>query len=95
MRIHPVFHISLLKKYNESEDFPRNIPPPPVVIPDTNTVEYEVEAILDKKIVRRRPQYLVKWLGYPLHNAIWKPLENLTNVQQKLKVFESTWTSDS
>ena len=60
-----------------------------------NEEEYEVEAILDKKLVQHRLQYLVKWLGYPLHDATWKPLENLTNAQQILKDFESTRTSDS
>src|SRR5271170_872691 len=42
MRIHPVFHISLLKLYKESpEDFARPIPPPAIFIPDTNQEEYE------------------------------------------------------
>ena len=95
MKIHPVFHISLLKRYNTSDEFSRTTPPPPVIIPTTHEEEYEVEAILDKKIVRRRPQYLIKWLGYSLYDATWEPLENLSNAQEKLKDFESTRTSDS
>src|SRR2546421_56091 len=54
MKIHPVFHISLLKKYNEdTKDFEKPIPPPPVEDIDTNE-EYKVEDILDKRIIRRK-----------------------------------------
>jgi len=49
MKIHPVFHVSLLRKYIDPTLVPdRTLPdrPPPVTIDDT--LEYEVEAILDK-----------------------------------------------
>jgi hypothetical protein len=86
LKIHPVFHVSLLKPYNESsDDFTRTIPPPlPVTILKTNEEEYEVETILDKRIIRNKPQYLVKWSGYPLHDATWEPLNHLTHCQEKL-----------
>ena len=89
MRIHPVFHVSLLKPYNENDDFEREIPPPPIFIPEIQQDEYEVEAILDKKLIRHKPFYLVKWLGYPLHEATWEPVANLTNAQEILKNFEN------
>src|SRR5438132_11597111 len=47
-RIHPVFHISLLKPYKATDEFNRDVLPPPVFIPETNQEEYEVEFILDK-----------------------------------------------
>ena len=53
LKIHPVFHISLLKKYKETEDFERTTPPAPIILSD-NTKEYEVETILDKKNIRNR-----------------------------------------
>lgn len=34
---------------------------------------YEVEKILDHRIHRSRKEYLIKWLGYPLHDATWEP----------------------
>jgi hypothetical protein len=94
LKIHPVFHVSLLKPYNESPtDFIRTtLPPPPVMIPETNEEEYEVETILDKRLIRNKPQYLVKWSGYPLHDATWEPLNNLTHCQEKLQKFESMRT---
>ena len=96
LKIHPVFHISLLKPYQEiSNEFTQLTPPlPPVIIPETEEEEYEVEAILDKKLVRKKSYYLVKWKGYPLHDATWEPLENLKNTMEKVKEFELTRTSN-
>jgi len=68
MKLHPVFHISLLKKYNPDDEYNRHQPPPAIITSD-NEEEYEVENILDKRIHYRKPQYLVKWLGYPLYDA--------------------------
>jgi hypothetical protein len=86
IKIHPVVHISVLKPYQEDDEFVRPIPPQPEIIDDE--VEYEVEQILDKKFVRRRPYYLVKWKGYPLHDSSWEPRENLTNCNQLLDKYE-------
>ena len=94
MRIHNVFHISMIKPYNETfEDFERPTPPPAIILPDTNEKEFEVETILDKYIIREKPQYLVKWIGYPLHDATWEPANHLKNAAQKVNEFELTRTS--
>ena len=96
MRIHPVFHVSLLKPYHPSpSDFERITPPPAEFIPNTNQEEYEVETILDKRVLRGKTQYLIKWMGYPLHDATWEPTQNLVNAPQKIKEFESTRTLNS
>ena len=58
MKIHPVFHTILLERYKPSI-IPGQTqePPPPIIIDDTH--EYEVERILDSKILHRRLFYLV------------------------------------
>jgi hypothetical protein len=94
LKIHPVFHVSMLKPYQESEEFNREAPPQPIIIPESNEAEYEVEQILDKRLIRNKTQYLVKWLGYPLHDATWEPVENLKNAPEKLKEFELMRTSN-
>jgi hypothetical protein len=94
LKIHPVFHISMLKPYQETDEFNRDVAPQPVYIPETKEFEYEVEQILDKRIIRNKPQYLIKWLGYPLHDATWEPSENLKNAPEKLKEFELMRTSN-
>ena len=96
LRIHPVFHISLLKQYNPTpEDFASRstVPPPPVQVQDSQEPEYEVEAILDKRRHRRQVQYLVLWKGYPLHDATWEPLANLQYAQDLINKYEHCyWT---
>ena len=79
--------MSKLKLYNETEDFLRATPPPPVILSD-NSEEYEVEQILDKRTLKGNKQYLIKWVGYPLHDATWELENHLKNAQQKVKDFE-------
>src|SRR5271169_5792359 len=61
MKIHPVFHISLLKLYQPlPTDFERPISLPVIIIPEDDHKEYEVEIILDKRTLQNKSQYLVK-----------------------------------
>jgi hypothetical protein len=71
LRIHPVFHVSLLEKARVNDLSSRNQlnPPPPVEI--ENHEEYIVQEILDSRLARRRLQYLVDWLGYPPSERCW------------------------
>jgi Chromo (CHRromatin Organisation MOdifier) domain len=90
LKIHPVFHVSLLTRYHASNPdiFPGRIaPPPPPTVVDTE-LEYEVETILDKRTFRRQVQYLVKWAGYPAHDASWEPTANLSNSMDLITDFE-------
>jgi hypothetical protein len=48
MKIHPVFHVSLIKPYHESRIENRHQPPPPPVIVGGEE-EWEVERIEDNK----------------------------------------------
>src|SRR5947209_20511372 len=70
LRIHPVFYISVLKAYHEdaSKEFERQTPPP-LIENILQQDEYEVEDVLDKRIIRKKTQYLIKWKGYSLHDA--------------------------
>ena len=63
MRIHPIFHISLLK------------PTENAVNKDNNPDIYEVDAIIGKKVSGGRKLYEVKWKGYD--QTTWEPLRNL------------------
>lgn len=74
MKIHPVFHASLLKPAHGSHpEFPdRNPPQPPLVIVD-GVEEFEVEKVLAHEKRRRRNFYLVKWRGYSNDDNMWIP----------------------
>ena len=62
LKIHPVFHTSLLLPYRENKIDNREQPPPPPVIIDNN-VEWEVDKIIDSQMYYGHLQYLVKWHG--------------------------------
>jgi hypothetical protein len=94
LRIHPVFHVSLLKPYHPTPEHldRRQPPPPPLPTPTAATPEYEVESILDKRTFRRQKQYLVLWKGYPQHDATWEPMNNLDNAKEAIEIFEAGHT---
>src|SRR5271169_251779 len=50
LKVHPVFHVSLLDWYNESDIPGRVQPPAPPVIVE-NQLEYEVEEVLDSRLM--------------------------------------------
>uniref|UniRef100_A0A8C5Q592 Gypsy retrotransposon integrase-like protein 1 n=2 Tax=Leptobrachium leishanense TaxID=445787 RepID=A0A8C5Q592_9ANUR len=72
LRIHPVFHVSLLKPWTP-DPFPGRAPspPPPVMVDDD--LEYEIAEILDSRMHRGRLQYLVDWKGYGPEERSWEP----------------------
>ena len=81
MRIHPVFHVQLLKAY-KSDD--RHQPPPLPILVEDGFDWFQVEHVCmhreqrwgkTKKKVRR--SYLVKWLGYGDEHSSWEPEPNL------------------
>jgi hypothetical protein len=78
-RLHPVFHVNLLRKYNVPDKKLQAIlaRPPPVFVDKEAQQYYEVEKILSHRTHRRQKQYLIKWLGYPLHDATWEPMRNI------------------
>ena len=91
IRIHPVFHIHLLKPYlDPNKDFPsriRNPTPEPEFI-DEDEPAWNVESILKKRRRGRKIEYLVKWQDYPLEEATWEPLENLEKADEAIQEFE-------
>jgi hypothetical protein len=103
LKIHPVFHVSKLKiaKEMESGQFPArdiesasNHRPPPEFINEDGEEVWEVEAILNRRMVlygrnKKREEYLVKWRGYPVYEATWEPASNLQQAQQAINEFHS------
>ena len=52
----------------------------------TVEVEYEVEAVLDKRILNGVTQYFVKWENY--EETTWEPVDNLVNITDLIDEFE-------
>jgi len=67
MRIHPIFHISLLSKTDN-----------PTSATGENIIgEYEVERILAKRNKQGKTEYLIQWKDYGSEDNTWEPTENL------------------
>jgi hypothetical protein len=90
MKVHPVFHVSLLEPYRESF-FPGRVQSPPPSIEIKNHEEYEVEKVLDSRRRWGKLEYLVHWYGYDINERTWEPAENLTNAPQKVQEFHQRY----
>lgn len=88
MRMHPVFHVSLLEPvYNDALETQVQPPAPPIEVDDQS--EYEVEQILDSRRRRNQLQYLVKWKGY--FDPTWEPSANLAHAPRLVHLFHSRY----
>ena len=90
IKVHPVFYVSLLKEYFEFSVKPEGkqvLQPVPGLV--GNHEEYQVETILNKrKLQSRDTEYLVKWQGYHIKEAIWVPSSDLGNAKRVVQDFE-------
>ena len=50
---------------------------------------YEVENILDKRQIRGKIEYLIKWKGYSTSESTWEPLCNLKNIKAIIQKYEN------
>ncbi|RDD37430.1 Testis-specific chromodomain protein Y 1 [Trichoplax sp. H2] len=49
---------------------------------DEGSAEFEVEEIVDDKIINGVQYYMVKWLGYSKEENTWEPADGLINCQE-------------
>ena len=80
-RIHPVFHVLLLKQWRPST---LQQVPGEVELEDADQPQYfDVEKILrwrwNSKTRRRQREFLVLWQGYPVEEAEWIPASYFSN----------------
>ena len=85
MRLHNVFHVSLLEPYREDGPYQ---PPPATVFIDGDT-QYDVAKILDVRSKGAGKQFLVSWEGYGPEHDTWEDQEDLANCKEKLQEFWS------
>ncbi|KAJ9509777.1 hypothetical protein QJQ45_011617 [Haematococcus lacustris] len=86
-RLHPVFHVSLIKPYTGTDV---GFMPPPVTWMDETPVYY-VERLLDHKGVKdnKASFYLVQWEGCDSTHNTWEPRSNLTDCDKVLAEYNA------
>ncbi|KAJ9527854.1 hypothetical protein QJQ45_005500 [Haematococcus lacustris] len=86
-RLHPVFHVSLIKPYTGTDV---GFMPLPVTWMDETPVYY-VERLLDHKGVKdnKASFYLVQWEGYDSTHNTWEPRSNLTDCDKVLAEYNA------
>lgn len=96
-RIHDVFHVSKLKRYEQTEKFPdRQQDIRPVADSQVDgTDAFVVEKLVDKKVVGKgknaKVHYLVKWFGYPDWESSWEPIDHLTGIaDESISAYEKS-----
>uniref|UniRef100_A0A8C5MZR0 Gypsy retrotransposon integrase-like protein 1 n=1 Tax=Leptobrachium leishanense TaxID=445787 RepID=A0A8C5MZR0_9ANUR len=90
-RIHPVFHVSLLKPWRENP-FPgrHTDPAPPMSV--SGEEEYEVSKILDSRLRYGKLEYLVHWKGYGPEDRSWIPDTDI-HAPAKVRAFHLRYPS--
>ena len=86
MKVHPVFHVSLLKPYHPFTIPDRTHPPPLPIVIELES-EYKVEEILDSKYRHKCLFYIIKWKGYNPCNNSWEPTSFVKNAPHLVKAF--------
>src|SRR3954451_14037892 len=52
-----------------------------------DTSVYEVEAVLDSRLVRGTLQYLVAWKDFPREEWTWEPAKNVAGAKRAVELF--------
>ena len=98
MKIHNVISVAQLEPAPTGEDpFHRpliNDEPPAVEMefPEEDPDQFEVERIADRRKVRNRLQYLIKWKGYgPQYNS-WHGVQDLTHCMDLVTAYDELYS---
>ena len=99
MRMHDVFHVSLLKPYNAAAEKHTVVPMPPTLTIGEQQ-EFEVQQILahrEKQIKhakKGRPtvlkEYLISWRGHDYSANTWESEKNLKHAQKAVEAYWQT-----
>jgi len=89
VKIHPVVNVSRIRRYVGQVEGQKKEQPLPVIIEGKE--EWEVERILNKRWVRGKDKYLVRWKGFTVESDTWEGRENLKNAKEVIKEFEKEY----
>ena len=93
IKIHPVVNVSRVRLYTSQVKGQKKAPPKPVIIEGEE--EFEVEKIINKRIVRGKEKFLVQWKGYTAEADTWESRENLKNAKELVEEFEREYGEEA
>ena len=93
VKIYPVVNVSWVWLYRPQVEEQRKTPLKPVVIEGEE--EFEVEKILNKRVVRGKEKFLVWWKGYIAKEDTWKSRKNLKNARELVEEFEREYGEEA
>jgi len=93
IKIHPVVNVSRVRLYKPQVEGQKKIPPKLVIIEGEK--EFEVEKILNKRMVRGKEKFLVRWKGYTAEEDTWENKKNLKNVKKLVEEFEREYGKEA
>jgi len=92
VKIHPVVNVSRIRRYIGQVEGQKKKQLLPVIIEGEE--EWEVERILNKRRVRGKNKYLVRWKGFMAESDTWEGRENLKNAKEAIEEFEKEYRQD-
>jgi len=89
MRVHPVFHNSLLKPYHKTQAHGPNFEQPPPEIIGGEEGHYEIDKVLAARPTQncKSTQYFIYWKGYTDADNSWIPAGELTHAKELVAEF--------
>ena len=92
LTIHPVVNVSRICRYVGQVEGQKKEQLLPVI--NEGEEEWEVERILNKRRVRGKDKYLVRWKGFMAESDTWEGRENLKNAKEAIEEFEEEYRQD-
>ena len=93
IKIHPIVNISRIRLYKPQVEGQKKVLLKPVVIEGKE--EFEVERILNKRVVWEKEKFLVQWKGYTVEKDTWESRKNLENVKELVEEFEREYGKEA
>ena len=93
IKIYPVVNVSRVRLYKPQIEGQKKIPPKPVIIEGEE--EFKVEKILNKRLVRGKEKFLVRWKRYIAEEDTWENRENLKNAKELVEEFEKIYGKEA
>ena len=92
IRIHPVVNVSRVQLYKLQVEGQKKTLLKLVIIKEEE--EFKVEKIINKRTVRGKEKFLVRWKGYMVEKDTWENRENLENTKELVEEFERTYREE-